>query len=473
MVGRNGGAYLTGKKTHKVTKLKKRKDLNIGLIIFLFIFVYIIINICLYLTKDHLSIFEVQADKLAQDNIVSGVILREEELVTAPRAGYINYYLRDSERVAKNHTVYSIDESKDVYEKLSSDTEGLILSERDIESIQNEIFSFQRNFTPMDYRYVYDTKYEIRNRIQERLDLNLLENLTDIQQSTGLPSSFQMVKSAKSGIVTYYTDGFEELTRDDVTSAVFDVETYSRTSLRTGEIKEQGSTVYKLVTSENWNIILNLTDEQYDYYKDKTSITFTILDDERTLTEGFELYQKGADYFASISLDRFMVQYLDKRFLKIELAINAEEGLKIPLTAITEKDFYMIPLKYFTKGGDSEENGILVETYDEKSAQMIPTFYAVEIYYDDGTYGYIDADEFEFGKTRISAPDGEQMQLNLVGKLEGVYNVNKGYAVFRRIERLYENGDYCIVKKDTENGLAVYDQIALDAKIAVEQEIIY
>lgn len=464
---------MAGKKKSKVTKLKKRRDLNIGLIIFLFIFVYIIINICLYLTKDQLSIFEVQADKLAQDNIVAGIILREEELVSSPRAGYINYYLRDSERVAKNHTVYSIDESKDVYEKLSSDTEGLVLSDRDVESIQNEIFSFQRNFTPMDYRYVYETKYDILNKIQERLDLSLLENLTVIQQNTGLPSSFQLVKSSKSGIVSYYMDGYEEITKDDISAASFETESYSRTSLRTGDIKEQGSPVYKLITSENWKIILNLTAEQYDYFKDRAAMTFTILDDERTITEGFELYQKGSDYFASISLNRFMVQYLDRRFLKVELSINEEEGLKIPLSAITEKDFYMIPLKYLTKGGDSDADGILVETYDEKTSQMIPAFYAVEIYYNDGTYGYIDADEFEFGKTRISAPDGEEMQLTLIKKLEGVYNVNKGYAVFRRIERLYDNGDYCIVKKDTENGLSVYDQIALDAKVAVEQAIIY
>ena len=238
-------------------------------------------------------------------------------------------------------------------------------------------------------------------------------------------------------------------------------------------MKESGSPVYKVVTSENWQIIMNLTEEQYLYFLDRSSITFTILDDEREVTCDVELYQQGTDYFACASLDRYMIQYLDRRFLKIELAINAEEGLKIPLTAITEKEFYMVPLKYFTKGGDSDEDGILVELYDEETAQMIPTFYAVEIYYDDGTYGYIDANEFEFGVTRISAPDGEQMQLNLVGTLEGVYNVNNGYAVFRRIERMYENEDYCIVRDDTENGLAVYDQIVLDAETAVEQAIIF
>ncbi|MBO5197545.1 MAG: hypothetical protein J6B85_03380 [Lachnospiraceae bacterium] len=461
------------KASDNIRKLKKRKDLNIGLIIFLFVFIYIAINIGIYLTKDQLSIYEVQADKLAQNNMAVAVILREEEVVTTQRAGYINYYLRSSERVAKNRAVYSIDENRDIYEKLTADSGSVSLTDEDIVSIQSEIFSFQRNFSTMDYQRVYDTKYDIMNQIQERLDANLLENLEELQDSTGLPSSFQVVHSDQSGIVSYYMDGLEGLTAEAVTGALFESEEYAKTSLRTSDIKEAGSPVYKIVTNDNWQLIIRLDEEQYAYFKEKGTITFTILKDERKLTKAAELYQSGADYFASVSMDRYMIQYIDERFLQVELAINAEEGLKIPQTAITEKEFYMVPLKYFTKGGDSDADGILVETYDEESAQMIPVFREVEIYYDDGTYGYIDSDEFEFGKTRISAPDGEQMQLNLVGKLEGVYNVNKGYAVFRRIERMYENEDYCIVRKDTSNGLAVYDQIVLDAAVAVEQAIIY
>ena len=82
---------MAGKNTKKISRFKKRRDLNIGLIIFLFVFIYLIIYICLYFTKDHLSIYEVQADTLAKDDIVRGIILREEEVVYTPRAGYLNY----------------------------------------------------------------------------------------------------------------------------------------------------------------------------------------------------------------------------------------------------------------------------------------------------------------------------------------------------------------------------------------------
>lgn len=51
--------------------------------------------------------------------------------------------------------------------------------------------------------------------------------------------------------------------------------------------------------------------------------------------------------------------------------------------------------------------------------------------------------------------------------------MNKGYTVFRRIEKEYENNEYCIVKKDTPYGLSVYDHIVLNADYVKEQSIIY
>ena len=61
----------------------------------------------------------------------------------------------------------------------------------------------------------------------------------------------------------------------------------------------------------------------------------------------------------------------------------------------------------------------------------------------------------------------------MTNKLTGVYNVNLGYAVFKRVEIIYKNDSYCIVDKNTTYGLSLYDHIALDASTVVEQKIIY
>ena len=57
--------------------------------------------------------------------------------------------------------------------------------------------------------------------------------------------------------------------------------------------------------------------------------------------------------------------------------------------------------------------------------------------------------------------------------LHGVYNINKGYAVFREITVIDENEEYCIVESNNTYGLAAYDYIVLDASQVTEEQIVY
>ncbi len=55
----------------------------------------------------------------------------------------------------------------------------------------------------------------------------------------------------------------------------------------------------------------------------------------------------------------------------------------------------------------------------------------------------------------------------------GVYNVNKGYCQFKNTEIIYDSPEYCIVKKDTKYGLAIYDHIVINPELINENDIIY
>ena len=57
--------------------------------------------------------------------------------------------------------------------------------------------------------------------------------------------------------------------------------------------------------------------------------------------------------------------------------------------------------------------------------------------------------------------------------LEGVYCINQGYAVFRRVEIIDQNEEYAIVAKDTDYGLVRYDHIVKDASKVKEEDILY
>ena len=56
--------------------------------------------------------------------------------------------------------------------------------------------------------------------------------------------------------------------------------------------------------------------------------------------------------------------------------------------------------------------------------------------------------------------------------LQGVYNINRGYAVFRKVEILFQNQEYTIVNTGTNYGISLYDHIALDSSAIKENEII-
>ena len=65
-----------------------------------------------------------------------------------------------------------------------------------------------------------------------------------------------------------------------------------------------------------------------------------------------------------------------------------------------------------------------------------------------------------------------QYQLSTQKKLEGVYCINKGYAQFRMISRLYEGKDYIIVKSGVDRSINVYDFIWEDAETLSEDQLI-
>ena len=57
--------------------------------------------------------------------------------------------------------------------------------------------------------------------------------------------------------------------------------------------------------------------------------------------------------------------------------------------------------------------------------------------------------------------------------MEGVYNMNKGYTVFKQIAILASNNEYYVVRKNMDYGLSDYDHIVLDASTVEEGKLIY
>lgn len=459
------------KRKNTVVKFRQRKNINIGAIIFVIIFIYIGANVFLYFTKSHLSIYEVQKGSTTDESVVHGIIIRDEKLIYTDRAGYISYYQKEGERVSKNAKLYSIDESKQVYELMTNNS-TFELSDNEMSVIQKDINRFLKKYSDVDFQTVTDFKYDMDNTITEVMYEKMMDNIQDLMDDNDVISDFQVVRTPSSGIVTYHYDNYEELEIKSITKETFDQEKYKRTQLRTTDLIATDQPVCKIIKNENWELVAIISEDQYNKLEERSKIKVTILKDNFTTTVPVTTYTADGVYYARLDFNKYMSNYLDERFLDVELHINNASGLKIPKTTVIEKDFYVIPNSMFCYGGDSNRKGLVVVKYDE-NGEVTTTFVETNIYYQDEEYSYVSCELFERGTKIMSTKTQETYQLTTVSSLKGVYNVNNGYFVFEKVDIIYENEEYYIVMENVANSISVYDQIALDAIKVIEDAIIY
>ena len=169
-----------------------------------------------------------------------------------------------------------------------------------------------------------------------------------------------------------------------------------------------------------------------------------------------------------------MVDFINDRYVSFNIETDTRTGLKIPKSAVVTKTFLVIPDGYLARGGDDTSEGFYKEVYTENgtSVQYIPT----SIYYFDGEKYYIDFSSeslFQPGDYVVKPGTNDRFKLGETATLEGVYNINKGYAVFKQIDILDSNDEYYTVRKNQKYGLSVYDHILFDPTGINEGDFIY
>lgn len=467
---------MAAKKKKRVVRYRRRHSLNIGVIIFALIFIYIIFYVGSYFARNKISIYEVVEGKSAivANRSYTGIALRSEVVVGADSPGYVNFYVKDGTRVSKTSTVYTLDESGTLAKLLenTSDEESDNLSAENQVQISDEISRFVRQYDNTNFSNVYEFKYDLDKMLLECINLNKLNSLNASIGESG--NNFQIKGSPVSGVVEFYTDGYENFTLDNINKEIFEkAKDYTKSNMKSGDLVESGTPLFKVINSEDWSIIIPVSKEDAQKYSNEGYVDVRFLKDNLTTSAEIEIINSGEDYYGKLSFKRYMVRYADYRYLDIQILGHNLEGLKIPKSAVTEKDFLTIPKEYMTKGGDSNDDGFNLETYDENGNQLI-RFVTPDIYMVDDTYCYIDNDVLKPGDVIIKTDSTSKYQLGTSSaKLKGVYNVNTGYTEFRRIEILGESNEYYIISTDTAYGVEIFDHIVLDASLVKEEQIVF
>lgn len=462
------------KRNSKIVKYRHPLNINVGMIIFAIIFVYMAFSVYTYVKKDKIQFYEVVEGNIVNDHQYTGIILREERVENTDRAGSINYYVREGKRAAIGTRIYSIDETGSMAEFLAEHPEANVsLTDANLVDIKRQLSSFSMNFDDQKFSEIYDLQYSLEASVLEYVNFNSLGNLDALMEQTGI--TFQQVKAPVSGVVSYSIDGYESLEPSQVTEAVFDRSSYSKAITKAGELIGQATPVYKLVTSDDWSIVFPLTEEKRVEYTGQSRLHVTFSSNGLETDGAFSIIT-GADgnTYGKLDFDQYMVQFVADRYVTFEVDTEKISGLKIPVTSVTTKNFYLVPLEYMAQGGDSSDTGFMKEVYNEGNISV--EFVPATIYYSTDEYYYIDMSEnspFKAGDYVVKPDSQDRYQLGSSASLQGVYNINKGYAVFKQIEILKSNDEYYTIKKGTSYGLSVYDHIVLDAKTVYEGQLIY
>lgn len=461
----------TQKKEDNVIPYPKNKQLNIGIIIFGIIFIYLLGTIIMYITAPKITVYEVRQGSILKDNAYTGLALRDETVVYSDEAGYINFYAENNSKVKVGTQIYTLSDQKLDFEQDATTEKEQVLSNEEKHSLFLKIQAYNNQFQENDYSSTYQLKDELKttlNRITSQSKTDQINRLI----SSGSYTDLKVISSAKDGILVCATDGMEDVSLENVATEHLKKSNYKKNELSSNEKVTAGDPVYKIVTNDKWDLLIEVSETTREALEEKQTVKVNFKKDNQELTASVSFLEQFDTPVVCLSFNNSMIRYVSERYLDIELILEDESGLKIPKTAETSKEFYIVPKSYLTVGGNSSKEGVMRKQTNAKG-ETITEFLNVTVYYEEDEYVYLDPNVFDNDDVLIKPESMEIYELKETRSLKGVYCINKGYAMFKQIKILCESHEYYIIEEGNSFGLSNYDHIALDSSNIKENDVVF
>jgi len=452
------------------SKRVKLKRVNAPMLILIVFLIYTAFIAFSYFNKKTIFSYEVRTGSLAKTNIYQGIAIRSEEIMPAIDTGYVEYFAREGEHVGIGDLIYSVDESGVMTGLINSEAGGEnSLTSEDLAELKNEISKFSSVYSSDDFGRTYDFLYSMNGMVLKLANANMLE---EISKANATSDSVKLCKAEKTGYIVYNVDGYESLSVNGITESVFDTSTYEKQQLINSSLIDEGADAYKLITNENWSIVIQLDGERAAELADEGYVKVRFLEDQRVLSGKIDVFQVLDDFYGVLTFNSSVLAYCTERYIDVEIITQEETGLKIPISSIVYKEFYLVPEEYSVEEGEENSMYFYRKVFKEDGTLTAERINLHVYAKEDGFY-YIDDQALEIGDYLLSKDMASEYPVATKGQLVGVYNMNMGYADFRRIKKLYENEEYAIVESNTVYGLREYDFIVLDSTTVVEGGFVY
>ena len=412
---------------------------------------------------------EVIEGSLVKEHNYTGFILRDETTVTAESSGFLYYFVQDRKKLPVGSLICCLDPYGDIGEYLNrSENMREAFSKADTDRLKKDIQNASAALSDARFSRLYSLKDSLNLQLSEFSSHSILPKTAETLAGRGV--KLDEYRTQKTGTVCCYTDGCENLSVADINRALLESKTDGRVFRKAGDYVEKGEVLCKLVTSENWKIVFEMTDEDAALFNGKSGLRIRFPEENlETSAEFSTIKSEDGSTLGILRITKYMVQFADRRTVAFEIITNDVSGLKIPEKSILTRNTYVLPAAYLSRDNRGNQGfyKILTASKGDPSVFVVPDILCI-----DDEYVYIEA-----GEGKVLAP-GDQIcmpedgsRVCVVGtqkELEGVYNLNKGFPVFKRIVRLETANGYAIIEKNTPYGLSVYDHILLDASTVSE-----
>ena len=450
---------------------KMRRNLS-TVVAFILIGLIVLLTIKLFTNENEkISYYEVRSAQLSYDTTFKGIAVRDERLIYADYSGYVSYFVRNKKKCAKNSVIYCVDSGRNTFNALKKDFANDKLDKSQIKEIKASIARYLEGDSTTIIGNISDFNEQLGSMIYDFVSNNMIENLKDYVNDGLTGSSFHVFRSPYSGVVSFKCDAYNGITSDMVTADMFN-SAPSIKNLRSTGLISSADPVYRICEDENWSIVCKVTEEFFVDNVARSEANVLIGNKTTPVRVSMSSYSIDKDYFVEIRLNNYMSEFLDDRLLSVRFINDRDNGLKIPASAVVQKDYYLVPLNMFVE--DRERNIMLLkkETVDEATGEIYLTSIYPSKYYSDGYYAYIDSAYVTAGDIINNPETGSRIRVSTMNSLDGVYNVNKGFYQFVRIDRIETGSDYIVISPTTPDGIREYDHIALDGSLGFEGKMI-
>ncbi len=460
------------RKPASMKKARRKGTFNIGTFLFGAVLIYLLTAVILYFTRSHIAPYEVTQGSISLDSVYTGVIVRNETEVTAPRGGYVCYYLEDQSKAGTGQPVCALtgkvladrmaEETarKKKKKKLTAAQEAVMLA-----SIQEYVTSYSSS----RYTRLYDLHHEIDNAYGASSSDYLTGQLDELVKS-GADIGF--IEAPSDGLIVYTIDNLDGLRAEDVEAATFDQKKYKERVIRQGTKLEKDDQVFKIISDETWSILFPLSDKNAEKLGKMKQVETRIGNMQSTVWGDLSIVESSGDHFGQLTYHSDMLPFSGQRFVTVELILQNDTGLKIPRSSVTKRDMYEIPGEFVNVDPNTGSTGVqILDEAGNRTFTDLSIFCHVQK--DKSDYYYVKPQVLEKGTIIGKDNSKKTFRVGKTAAMEGVYNINKGYASFQHIDTISSNKQYYIIEENSDYGPSVYDHIALNASRIEENRVVH